>query len=99
MWVLNKITHTQCLVHNVQDALANINIVIFQWLLDDVDWKSTIVLCTAKKETPVITLQHDSFEDFRDVKIWKKCVLESMIYGITAASDLKVLEIVCIPTN
>jgi len=58
----------------------------------------TIVLCTTKKETPVITLQCDSFEDFRDVKI-RKNVLESMIHGIMAAFDLQVLEIVCIPAN
>lgn len=29
----------------------------------------------------------------------KKCVLGSVIYGIMAASDLKVLEFVCIPTH
>lgn len=58
----------------------------------------TIALCTTKKETPVITLQHDSFEEFRDVKI-RKNVFQSMVHGIMAASDLEVLEIVCMPTN
>lgn len=58
----------------------------------------TIVLCTTKKETPVITLHCDSFEDFRDVKI-RKNVLETMIHGIMAVFDLEVLAIVCIPTN
>lgn len=56
--------------------LADINIVIFQWMEDDFE-SHTIVLCTTRKETPII-LQRDSFEGFRDVKI-RKNVLESMI--------------------
>lgn len=40
LWVLNKIIHMQCLVHSVQYMLADVNIVVFQWISVNFDWKS-----------------------------------------------------------
>ena len=68
-WVLNKIIHMQCLVYSkCLYLLANINIVIFQWLWVE---SHTILLWTTKKEISVIILQCDSFDSFIDVKIWR----------------------------